>query len=85
MIVAAVVVAGDKAARPRVQIAAVGELAAVEDKKAAVGDVDDNGLCLGVIRVLDELESHDVVALQPCQVATYVSKQVRGVRAASAR
>jgi hypothetical protein len=51
------------------QVAAVGELAAVEDKKAPVGDVEDNRFCFGVIRVLDELEGHHVVALQPCQVA----------------
>mgnify|MGYP007007176910 CR=1 FL=1 len=67
------------------QATAVGELATIDDKKAPVGDIEDNGLRLGVIRILDELEGHDVVALQPCQVATYVSKQVRGVRAASAR
>jgi hypothetical protein len=69
VVVAAVVVAGDEAARPRVQITAVGELATVDDKKAPVGDVEDNRFCFGVIRVLDELKGHDVVALQPCQVA----------------
>jgi hypothetical protein len=67
-----------------VQITAVGELAAIDDKKALVGDVEDNRLCFGVIRVLDELEGHDVVALEPRQVAPDVSKQVRGVRTASA-
>jgi len=46
--------------------------------------VEDNGFCFGVVRVLDELEDHNVVALQPGKVAPYVSKQVRGVRAASA-
>ena len=84
VVVAAVVAAGDEAARPPVQITAVGELATIDDKKASVSDVEDNGICFGVVRVLDELEGHDVIALKSSQVALYVSKQVRGVLAASA-
>ena len=50
----------------RMQVATVGELSTIDDKKALVGDVEDNSFCFGIIRVLDELKSHDVVALQPC-------------------
>ncbi len=79
VIVAAVVVAGDEAARPRVQIAAVGELATIDDKKAPVGDVEDNGFCFGVVRVLNELQGHDVVALKSSEVAPDIAEEVCGV------
>lgn len=66
------------------QVTAVCELAAIDDKKAPVGDIEDNCIRFGVIRVLDELEGHDVVALQRCQVAPNAPHQVEGVRDASA-
>lgn len=66
------------------QITAVGELATIDDKKALVSDVEDNGIRSGVIRILDKFEGHDVIALKASQVALDVSEQIRGIRAASA-
>lgn len=65
-------------------LTAVGELATVDDKKAPVADVENNRLRFCVIRVLDELEGHDIVALESSQVTPDVSEKVRCVRAASA-
>ena len=66
------------------QVTAVGELAAIEDNKTQIGNVKNHRLRFRIVRVLNELEGHDVIALKSRQVASDVSKQVRGVRAASA-
>lgn len=66
------------------QVTAVGELAAIEDNKTQIGNVKNHRLRFRIVRVLNELEGHDVIALKSRQVASDVSKQVHGVRAASA-
>ena len=81
VVVALVVALGEKGAR-LVQVAAVGELAAVAHQQAAVRDVEDDFLGFRVIRILDELQRHHVVALQPGQVASDIAEEVGGVRAA---
>ena len=79
VVVALVVALGEKSAR-LVQISAIGELAAVAHKQAVVRDVKYDLLGFRVIRILDELQRHHVVALQPGQVASDVAKEVGGVR-----
>ena len=64
VVIAAVAVLGDEAAGPRIQVATVGELTAVTHQQAAISDVEYDLLGLGVIRILDELKGHDVVALE---------------------
>ncbi|MEF8700950.1 MAG: hypothetical protein V5B33_16860 [Candidatus Accumulibacter sp. UW20] len=40
------------------QVTATGELAAVEDNKTLIGDVKNDRLSFGVIRILNELQGH---------------------------
>ena len=82
VVVATIVACGDQAAGARVQITAVSEPAAVTDHKTAIGDVEDDLFGLRVIRVLDELEGHHVVALQACKMAPDVAEEIGGVGAA---
>lgn len=84
VVVTTVVVADDEATRPRVQITAVGERTAVDYKQATVSNVEDYRLSFGIIRILDEFKDHDVVALQPREVALDVAQQICGVGAAAA-
>ena len=82
VVVAGVVRLRPEAARTGVQIAAVGEHAAVAHHESVVGDVEDDLVRLRVVGVLDQLQGHHVVALEPGQVAADVAKEVRGVRPA---
>lgn len=84
VVVTTVVVADDEATRPRVQITAVGERTAVDYKQATVSNVEDYRLSFGIIRILDEFKDHDVVALQPREVALDVAQQICGVGAGAA-
>ena len=44
-----------------------------------MGDVEDDLLSLRVVCVLNKLQCHHVVALQPSQVASNVAEEVCGV------
>jgi predicted acyltransferase (DUF342 family) len=65
-------------------LTAVGELAAIGENKTLIGDVKNHRLRFCVVRVLNKLQCHDIIALKSRQVASDVSKQVRGVRATAA-
>ena len=64
VVVAAVALALLKWAHVGVEVAAVVERAAVPDPQAFVHNVERDFLSWGVVSVLNQLERHDVVALQ---------------------
>src|SRR5689334_13134722 len=78
VVAAVLVVSGDEGARPRVQVAAIGELTAIADHKARISDVENNFVSLCVVRVLDKFKGHDVIALQPSEMTLDISEQVGG-------
>src|SRR5689334_16298490 len=62
--------------RRRREISAVSEAAAVPNPEAAIRNVERDLLCLRVVGILDKLEGHDVVALEPREMATDGSEEV---------
>jgi hypothetical protein len=78
VIITFIIAVGQKGAR-LIQIATIGKLTAIAHQESTIRNVENDLLGLGVVRVLDQLQRHHVVALQSSQVTSYVSKQVCSV------
>ena len=63
VIITFIITIGQKGAR-LIQVATVGELTTIAHQESAIRDVKDDFLGLGIIRILDKLQRHHVVALQ---------------------